>query len=108
MKKLLITIAAFISVASMSVVSYASTLHVSYSKFASWKLDCNVNISNNEIKLLSQLSLRFSLGSISNKKITINPTKANIRFTRHLYALTYHENVSIKLKDNKLYTTVTN
>ncbi|WP_054672086.1 hypothetical protein [Lentilactobacillus senioris] len=105
-KTLLRTIATVAISISFNASAHAATLHVHQSSIGSWKMECDVVTSGKSLKQIKNLEIKSSIWSITNKKIYyLSKNTANIKFTRHLASLAYHENISIKFKGGKLLVT---
>ncbi|MTV81393.1 DUF5626 family protein [Secundilactobacillus folii] len=105
MKKIFVTSLVITVTLLISITAHAATYHVSHNKFGSWSMGCNIVTKGNKITTVKNLSLKPTLGSITNKSVTITSGDAHIRFTRHIQALSYHSNVKISVTGSKVYVT---
>ncbi|WP_282804075.1 hypothetical protein [Secundilactobacillus kimchicus] len=106
MKKTLLSTLTVIILLAFSSPAQAATLHVHHSSFGSWKLDCDVVTNGNQLKQIKNVTLKASLGSISNQHVQRdNAQTVHVKFTRHIAALVYHEDVKFRLNKGQLYVT---
>ncbi|MBT9670455.1 hypothetical protein GPK34_00190 [Secundilactobacillus kimchicus] len=106
MKKTILSTLTIITWLGLGSSAQAATLHVHHSSFGSWKLDCDVVTSGHQLKQLKNVTIKTVLGSASNQHVQReNARTVHVKFTRHIAALAYHEDVKIRLNKGQLYVT---
>lgn len=106
MKKTVITSLAGMLFLLNPVAAYAATYHVTHTQFASWNFSCNITTKGDKITAVRSLSIRPIIGSITNKAVTLSGNGAQIRFTKHIQALAYHQQVKIKVSKSQVYVSI--
>lgn len=86
-----------------NTTAYAATYQVNHNKLGSWKLTCNVLADHDKITNVKKVSIKPTLGSITNKSVNLSKGIAYINFTRHIQAFSYHNTIKISVSGSKVY-----